>query len=124
MHILQLTVKLNKLQSELTEEKELNKCLTTNQELYQKKLTSLEDKLNNFESDKSKEIEDLQSQLRDVMFYLDAQAKMANAGDLMTNDEIQESSIVIQQTEAESGNNNQAKIQSNSAKMASRRKRK
>jgi len=116
-----LTAKFNKLQSELTEEKELNKCLTMNQEIYQKKLATLEERLKNYDKDKSREIEDLQAQLRDVMFYLDAQAKMTSE---VTNEEIQESSMLIQQEENPSGGGAQAPKLSNSAKMASRRKRK
>jgi len=108
------------MQLELTEEKELNKCLTMNQEIYQKKLSILDEKLKNYEKEKSREIEDLQSQLRDVMFYLDAQSKMTKEA---TKEEIQESSLLIQQEENPSGGAQAPKI-SNSVKMANRRKRK
>lgn len=118
----QLTTKYNKLQSELNEEKELNKCLTANQELYQTKLSTMEEKLKSFEQCKNKEIEELQSQLRDVMFYLDAQSKMSNSSDV-TGEEIQASQMVIQQDEAAASTSSAPKL-SNSAKMASRRKRK
>ena len=91
-----------------------------NQEIYQKKLSMLEEKLNGYDKEKSREIEDLQSQLRDVMFYLDAQAKMTTEA---TSEEIQESSMLVQQEENASGGAQGPKM-SNSAKMANRRKRK
>lgn len=112
--------KFNKIQNDLNVEKELNKCLTTNQELYQSKLTNLEEKLKKSDQEKSLEIEDLQSQLRDVMFYLDAQSKMAKSSDV-TSEEIQGSQMVIQQDEAATPS---IPNLSNSAKMANRRKRK
>jgi len=91
-----------------------------NQEIYQKKLATLEERLKSYDKDKSREIEDLQAQLRDVMFYLDAQAKVTSE---VTNEEIQESSMLIQQEENPSGGAQAPKL-SNSAKMANRRKRK
>jgi BRCA1-associated protein len=103
----------------LNEEKELNKCLASNQEIYQGKLATLEEKQKKSDQDKAAEIEDLQSQLRDVMFYLDAQSKVSEKVD---SEEIQGSSMQINQqeetTQAHTSN------LSNSAKMASRRKRK
>ncbi len=113
-----MTTKLNKLQTEFTEEKELNKCLASNQELYQSKLTSLEESLKKNNHEKDKEIQDLQLQLRDIMFYLDAQSKMSESTHL-TSDEIQSSQTIIQQDEAAA-----APQLSHSAKMANRRKRK
>lgn len=117
-----ITTKFNKLQSELNEERELNKCLTSNQELYQNKLAILEEKLKKSDEEKSSEIEDLQSQLRDLMFYLDAQSKMSQS---VASEEIQDSQMVIQQDEAAEASAATPKPSlSNSAKMANRRKRK
>lgn len=116
-----LTTKFNKLQSELNEEKELNKCLASNQEIYQSKLVTLEDKLKKSDQEKAAEIEDLQSQLRDVMFYLDAQSKLSKSVD---SEEIQGSSMQIQQDEQTPSTSTSTSNLSNSAKMANRRKRK
>lgn len=88
--------KLNKIQDELNEEKELNRCLTSNQIVYQAKLNELEEKLKKSNEEKNYEIEELQSQLRDIMFYLDAQKKLA---DNITTEEVQESQMIIQQNE-------------------------
>ena len=49
-------------------EKELNKCLSSNQDIYQSKLNSLEEKLKTMSKEKDEEIQDLKSQLRDIMF--------------------------------------------------------
>jgi BRCA1-associated protein len=94
-----LNTKLSKIQNELNDEKELNRCLTSNQTAYQAKLNELEDKLKKSNDDKNKEIEELQSQLRDIMFYLDAQKKIA---DNATSDELQDSHMFIQQNESAS----------------------
>lgn len=111
---------MTKLQSELNEEKELNKCLTSNQEIYQTKLNNLEETFKKANQEKEKEIQELQSQLRDIMFYLDAQNKMSEAKNV-TKEELQTSQLVIQADEnAASGVSNT----SQSVKMANRRRRK
>ena len=94
-----LSSKINKLQSDLEEEKELNKALTSNQEIYQSKLINLEDTVKKNSKEKDGEIEELKSQLRDVMFYLDAQSKFAKSSDV-SNEELQDSHLIIQQDEA------------------------
>lgn len=112
-----------KLQSDLNEEKELNKCLTSNQEIYQTKLNNLEENLKKSNQDKEKEIQELQSQLRDIMFYLDAQSKMSESKNV-SQEEIQNSQMVIQETPEVETSSNQASGMSSSAKMANRRRRK
>ena len=97
---LKLSAKVTKLQSDLDEEKELNKCLSSNQEVYQKKLTTLEETIKKTNQQKDNEIKELQSQLRDIMFYLDAQNKINDMKDKVTNDEIQSSQLVVVQDES------------------------
>lgn len=94
-----MNTKVVKLQADLNEEKELNKCLSSNQEIYQKKLLSLEESLNKSNKEKEKEIQDLQAQLRDIMFYLDAQAKFDESKDV-TKEELQDSQLIINQSES------------------------
>ena len=84
----------------MEEEKELNKCLSSNQEVYQKKLTTLEETIKKTNHQKDNEIKELQSQLRDIMFYLDAQNKINDMKDKVTNDEIQSSQLVVVQDES------------------------
>lgn len=112
-----LNTRLTKIQSDLEEEKELNKCLTSNQEAYQAQLSKLDEKLNKSNQEKDKEIQDLSAQLRDIMFYLDSQAKFNEMKDV-SKEELQDSHTIIQQDENPSG------VASASSKAAARRKRK
>lgn len=59
--------------SELNEEKQLGKALRGNQQQWQAKVTKTEEKYTELKSDKDQEIADLKEQLRDLMFYIDAQ---------------------------------------------------
>jgi BRCA1-associated protein len=94
------------LQADLEEEKELNKCLSSNQEVYQKKLAQLEETFKKSSLEKEGEIKELQSQLRDVMFYLDAQSKIGDLKDQVSNEEIQNSQMLVVQDEATGTSNN------------------
>jgi len=88
----QLSVKVGKLASELNEEKQLNKSLRQNQEEWQLKLKKAEIEVNVIKEVKDKEIEDLKEQVRDLMFYLEAQAKVKDSP--LKND-IEGGSIVV-----------------------------
>lgn len=78
-------------------------------------------------TEKESEINELKLQLRDIMFYLDAQSKMSESKDV-TQEEIQSSQMLIRQdTTAEQENSASGTASGNSsasAKLASRRKRK
>jgi BRCA1-associated protein len=114
-----LNAKYSKLNAELVEEKSMNKYLTSNQELYQSKMKLLEEQLKKAKVEKETETAELQSQLNDLMFYLDAQSKISNMKDI-SKDELQESSIHIDTSSQASTSSNK----SASAKLADRRKRK
>ncbi len=109
------------MQADLEVEKELNKCLTSNQEVYQSKLTSLEENVKKLNKDKDAEIDELKQQLRDIMFYLDAQSKL-NESKLVSKEELQDSHVIIQQDQAAASGS--TSTQSASAKAAASRKRK
>ena len=113
------------MQADLDEEKELNKCLVSNQEINSSKINKLEEKLKRSDEEKEREISDLKLQLKDIMFYLDAQAKFSESKDV-SKEELQDSHLVIQQDESSAGASGigNSKAQSSSAKAASRRKRK
>ncbi len=49
-----LSTKLTKFQKDLEEERQMNKCLTSNQEIYQQKLVSLEERFIKVEQEKNK----------------------------------------------------------------------
>lgn len=87
----QLAAKVKQLTSDLEEEKEMNSSLRKNQLEWQAKVNDLEQRL----AKKDVEISEIQDQLRDVMFYLDAKNKLEST-DEVTQQEIQEGQIVVQ----------------------------
>lgn len=82
------TNKLSQLQTELTEEKDLRKALQLNQSSWQTKYKKLQDEL----SAKETEVTDLKEQIRDLMFFLDAQKQIEESVD---REEIATGRIVI-----------------------------
>ncbi|CAL1297168.1 unnamed protein product [Larinioides sclopetarius] len=92
--ISQLTSKVNRIASELKDEKEINKCLRQNQGLWQQKLSIADKALKEVREMKEKEITDLQEQVRDLMFYFDAKDKLKDVPNV-SSQEIQEGQIVI-----------------------------
>lgn len=90
----QLNTKVAKLTTELKEEQEMNKCLRANQVLLQNKLKEEERVLKETCDQKDLQITEIQEQLRDVMFYLEAQQKI-NHLPVEARQEIQEGQINI-----------------------------
>jgi len=88
----QLSQKLSKLSTELTEEKQLNKSLRENQDDWQHKLKRTEIELNVTKEMKDKEISDLKEQVRDLMFFLEAKDKVQESE---FKDEIEEGNIIV-----------------------------
>nr|XP_016997296.2 BRCA1-associated protein [Drosophila takahashii] len=75
----QHSTKLKEVQKQLNEERELSKALQTNQSSWHGKYKILEQQYNEFKHNHDAEVTDLKEQLRDVMFFLDNQQKMANS---------------------------------------------
>uniref|UniRef100_G3N557 UBP-type domain-containing protein n=1 Tax=Gasterosteus aculeatus aculeatus TaxID=481459 RepID=G3N557_GASAC len=69
----QLHTRVVKLSQELKEEQEMNRCLRANQTQLQSQLVEEERKVKETGEHKDGAIAELQEQLRDVMFYLEAQ---------------------------------------------------
>ncbi|XP_053206578.1 BRCA1-associated protein-like [Panonychus citri] len=89
-----LSSRLTKVLHDVQEEKEMNKCLSQNQDLWSQKFQSTESNLKTSIDKKDKEIEDLKEQVRDLMFFVEAQNKLKDVKDV-SQDEIEESSIVV-----------------------------
>lgn len=89
------TNKLAQVQAELTEEKDLRKALQLNQTSWQTKYKKLQDELTELKTTKETEITDLREQIRDLMFFLDAQKQIEESVD---RDEIAAGRIVIPPT--------------------------
>lgn len=84
--------KLTQVQSELKEEKELRSALQINQTFWQAKYNKLQQELSEFKCAKESELKDLQEQVRDFMFYFEAQKQIENSAN---RDEIAAGQIVI-----------------------------
>ena len=91
-----LQTKLGKMQSELEEEKEINKMLRSNQEVYQTKLKTIEETMLLMNKQKDDEIKELKMELRDLMFYLDAPNQMSKETNL-SKEELESSSLSIRE---------------------------
>nr|XP_022905932.1 BRCA1-associated protein-like [Onthophagus taurus] len=90
--ISQQASKLTSTLTELNEEKQLGKAMRSNQQQWQSKTAKLEEKLNELKAVKEKEVADLKEQLRDLMFYLDAQSVIEKSED---KDEIASGTITV-----------------------------
>lgn len=77
---------------DLTDEREMSKALQSNYTLWQTKYNDLEMKFKKFETEKQMEMSELREQIRDLMFFLEAQNTIAKS-DL--KDEIASSSVTI-----------------------------
>jgi BRCA1-associated protein len=88
----QVIGRLGTAQSDLQDEQQINRALQQNQTAWQSKFQALEKEFNGYKIDKDKELADVREQLRDVMFYLEAQKQISESAD---RDEIAEGRIVI-----------------------------
>ncbi|XP_001603354.2 BRCA1-associated protein [Nasonia vitripennis] len=84
--------KLTQAQSQLSEEKELRQALQHNQTSWQIKHKQLQDEMNEFKEKKEVETTDLKEQIRDLMFFLEAQKQIENSAD---REEIASGRIVV-----------------------------
>lgn len=73
--------KLSQTLSELSEEKQLSGALQANLTSCQKKHKELQIQFNEYKTAKESEITDLREQIRDVMFFFEAQKQIENSAD-------------------------------------------
>lgn len=93
----QLSMKLNQTLAELNDEKQLSMALQMNQITWQNKFTALENEFKEHKKTKEHELTELREQLRDVMFYFEAQKKISESAE---REEIAEGTIVISESPA------------------------
>lgn len=87
----------------MSDEREMIKALRSNQSGWESKCGQLEEKFEKYKTDKEKEIGDLKDEIRDLMFYMEAQNTLANSA---LKDEINDTSISITQpTDSASASN-------------------
>lgn len=70
------------------------KALRSNQREWQSKCTAVEKKFNDYRTEKEEQISSLKDEIRDLMFYMEAQSAVANS---QLKDEIADTSISISQ---------------------------
>lgn len=106
--------KLNKTLQTYNEEKQLNKCLTMNQEQFQQKLKDFEKEL----GEKNAKIIELEEQQRDLMFFLEARDKIDNSvnDNVLSRSEVSESHIVVAPSPSASNSNTRTKNNNNRRK--------
>ncbi|KAI8507373.1 hypothetical protein Bbelb_147530 [Branchiostoma belcheri] len=98
----QLLGKVLKLSKDLKEEKELNTCLSQNQQQWQTRYDQLEAKMTTEMETKSKEVNELKEQVRDLMFFLEAKQTISEVPEDQRQ-EIAEGQIVMGATAAPPG---------------------
>ena len=65
--------RISTLIRELNEERQLSKAMRNNQQQWQNKFSELEKSFTELKLSKEKEMHDLEEQVRDLMFFIDAQ---------------------------------------------------
>lgn len=80
------------------EEREITKAFRSNQVEWEAKCDVLETKFKKYQAEKEAEIIDLKEQIRDLMFYMEAQNVIANSE---LKDEISTGSVTISPGSAE-----------------------
>ncbi|TRY74564.1 hypothetical protein TCAL_09740, partial [Tigriopus californicus] len=93
----QMNSKFQKLHLELQEEKQMNESLRRNQGEYQKRVDRFENQLLDVKTAKDAEVKELQEQMRDLMFYMEAQQKIAQSP---MRDEIQNGDVSVGSNDA------------------------
>ncbi|XP_012250840.2 BRCA1-associated protein isoform X2 [Athalia rosae] len=89
------SAKLNQTVSELSEERQLSAALQTNLASWQAKHKQLQQEFGEYKGATESEMTDLREQLRDVMFFLEAQKEIENSAN---REEIAAGRIIIGQT--------------------------
>lgn len=84
--------RITSLIKDLAEERQMSKAMQSNQSSWQAKYSELENKYKTFQELKEAEIVELKDEIRDLMFYMEAQNTIANS-DL--KDEIATSSVTV-----------------------------
>lgn len=87
-----LPFRITTLIKDLADERQMSKALQSNQTSWQSKYTQMETNYRKFQIEKEGEITELKDQIRDLMFYMEAQNTIAKS-DL--KDEIATSSISL-----------------------------
>ncbi|KAL1501743.1 hypothetical protein ABEB36_007017 [Hypothenemus hampei] len=84
--------KLSSALHDLNEEKQLGKALRSNQEQWQSKLASIEERFSELQAKKDKEVAELKEQVRDLMFFINAQQVIEKSAD---KEEIAQGTVTV-----------------------------
>jgi BRCA1-associated protein len=75
-----LQVRLENMEKETRDLRELNKCLIENQKVYQQRIKEFEEREKNSVKERDEKIADLEEQVRDFMFMIEAQKVLETRG--------------------------------------------
>lgn len=75
-----LQVRLEKMEKENQDLKELNKCLIENQKIYQQRMQEFEERELKSVKERDDKIADLEEQVRDFMLFIEAQKLLETSG--------------------------------------------
>lgn len=92
--------RLTNCQKDLADEREMINALRSNQSAWKTKCATVEEKFNKYQAEKEAQIGELKDEIRDLMFYMEAQNVVANS---QLKDEIADTSISITQPPETSG---------------------
>ncbi|XP_054747900.1 BRCA1-associated protein [Anastrepha obliqua] len=95
----QNNTKLKELQKQLAEESEFSKTLQINHSSWQTKYATLENQYKEYKEAREAELNDVKEQLRDIMFYMQAQSKIAESD---MKDDIVGGTVVVPEVDAAS----------------------
>ncbi|XP_001946888.1 BRCA1-associated protein isoform X1 [Acyrthosiphon pisum] len=96
-----LSIKLDQTKIKLDEECQINSALQTNQKEWHIKFSNLEKDFSNYKTTKDQEISELKEQVRDLMFFLEAQNTIDKSVD---REDIVNGSVIVEQ-QSSSGHN-------------------
>ena len=94
------------MQKQLVEEQEISRALQNNQSSWHIKYKQLEQQYEAYKTVKETELDSIKEQLRDIMFYMHAQSKIAES-DL--KDEIVGGTVVVPEADTPSTSNRRKK---------------
>ncbi|KRY76853.1 BRCA1-associated protein [Trichinella pseudospiralis] len=113
-----LTSKYENALKQLSDEKQMNKCMLQNQDEYKSTIEDLKEKLSKITKEKDQEIAELQEQVHDLLVHVEAKTKLTEAGNAVV-EELQEGRIFVGPSNISSTNQNPAA----SSRKSNRRRR-
>ncbi|KRX58105.1 BRCA1-associated protein, partial [Trichinella sp. T9] len=114
-----LTSKYENTLKQLSDEKQMNKCMLQNQDEYKSTIDDLKEKLSKITKEKDQEIAELQEQVHDLLVHVEAKTKLTEAASAAV-EELQEGRIFVGPSNISTNQNN---LPASSSRKSNRRRR-